>query len=439
MVKNKPHAGITLHLGCGGNYRPGFINVDLFDLTVADMGAHAAFLPFKANSTRMIKAYHLLEHFNWVEVKYLLNEWFRVLKGGGEVIVEVPNLEYTIKQLTTQKDIQSQTSTLQWMYGVNEPGMRHKTGFTYRILRNFLISAGFVEIEKGTTESHLYEKGLHIICKKPLERGENGNSLVHQFRVKFSHLVFFGKIESLSILEKRYIEVIESLLGKKNYTNKNKLYLRAISRLTICNPSFTVLLLDILRDQSLISKKRYIQVSSLLEYLININFHQKSFTLWALRKKTPGKVSEEFQVFVKELETRIQSTIESYLDHEKAFSYVASLNSESIPFFDIYFILHKSIILLNRGLKLFNMGRYLDAKEDLLESTKLNPDNYLTFWNLGRLGILTDDPEVTNFYQLALNLAQSNTDKQEIQHEVHTIKEPYQRFQIRKPVWKSQG
>ncbi len=152
MTEVKNHAGIILHLGCGGNYRPGYINIDLFDLTVADMGVHVAFLPFEANSIRMIKAYHLLEHFDWVEVKYLLNEWFRVLENGGGVIFEVPDLESTIRQLATQKDIQSQTSTLQWIYGVNESGMRHKTGFTYQILYNFLSSVGFVEIKKGTSK-----------------------------------------------------------------------------------------------------------------------------------------------------------------------------------------------------------------------------------------------------------------------------------------------
>lgn len=439
MTEVKNHAGITLHLGCGGNYRPGNINIDLFDLTVADIGTHVAFLPFKANSIQKIKSYHLLEHFDWVEVKYLLNEWFRVLENGGRVILEIPDLESTITQLATQKDIQSQTSTLQWIYGVNESGMRHRTGFTYQVLFNFLSSVGFVEIKRGTPESHLYEKGIRIECKKPLKSWKKENNLIHQFRVEFSHLMFFGRIKSLCILEKSHIEVVESLLQIRKHSTETKLHLKAISRLTICNPSFAILLLDLLRKNSLISGKRYTQILSLLEYLIEINFHQKSFTLWFLRKKTPGRMNEEFQTFINELEERIQSSFESDSGREKEFSYVASLNSEPIPFFDIYFILHKSSILLNRALRLFDLNRYLEAKEELWKSIKLNSDNYLTFWNLGRLGILTDDPEVTNYYQLALNLAQSKADKQEIKNETLTLKDPQKRFRIRKPVWRLYG
>ena len=438
MAKSDKFTGFNLHLGCGVNYRPECLNIDLFDQSAADIVAHVGFLPFKSNTVCSIEAYHLLEHFDWIEVKYLLNEWFRVLEDDGRLIIEVPDLKYATKKLTNLNDLPSQTSTLQWIYGISERGMRHKTGFTNQILRNFLNMAGFIDIKVQTPQTHIYEKGLRIVCKKSSGKNRLHNKLLHKLRVKLSPLVYFRQIKNFTLLEKNHIEVIESLLLAKTKYNHTILYIKAFARLAICNPLLAEILLQILRNESLISKKYSNTMRALIDFLIVINFHQKNFTLWLLRKKTPGKMSKEFQTFVGDLESRIQTAIESHSNSKQLFSYVASLEPEKIPFFDIYFIIHKASVLFNQASRYFNLGRYQEAKELFFESSKLNPDNYLTFWNLGRLGILTDDLEAKNFYQLALILSQSKTNKETIRKEFQTVRSSNHHIRIIEPVWKSQ-
>ncbi len=427
---------ISLHVGCGLNYHVGSLNVDLFDFRVADIGAHAAFLPFKSDIIGMIEAYHLLEHFDWVEVKYLLNEWFRVLKEGGSLIIEVPDLKASSKKLSRLRDLSSQTATLQWIYGIQDPGMRHKTGFTREILFNFLLKVGFVEIRKETPQSHQYEKGLRIACKKPFQKKNQDKSLIHAFRTKITPIIFSRHMKSIHLLEKNHIEIIESLLNEKKSINMVNNYIRALSRLAICNPLLAKILLQIITKYTDFLDKYRTRMNEVIEFLKGVNFHQKIFTLWSIRKKTPGELEKDYQSFIVDLESKLFQSFTTDSDLKKTFSYTCSLRSESIHFFDFFFTMNEATACFNEGLQKFSLGRFEEAKDRFILSSRLNSDNYVIYWNLGRLGILTDDPETSYFYQTALTLSSSKADKKEILKELHGIKENVHGIVIDTPVFR---
>jgi len=78
-----------LNLGCGQEYMPGYVNIDLNKKVKADRYLDVTKkLPFAANSVEEIRAHHLIEDFDNLE--NVLKEWHRVLKPGGVLRVWVP-------------------------------------------------------------------------------------------------------------------------------------------------------------------------------------------------------------------------------------------------------------------------------------------------------------------------------------------------------------
>lgn len=71
---------LKLNLGCGIFYKPGYINVDLFEKSIADQIYDVRHLSFEDNSVDEIEASHILEHFDVIQIPYILSEWLRVLK-----------------------------------------------------------------------------------------------------------------------------------------------------------------------------------------------------------------------------------------------------------------------------------------------------------------------------------------------------------------------
>lgn len=78
-----------LNIGSGGDIRDGYINLDIQREGGVDVVGEATKLPFPAGSFRYVLAQDILEHFwNYDDV---LEEWYRVLKPTGLLIVRVPD------------------------------------------------------------------------------------------------------------------------------------------------------------------------------------------------------------------------------------------------------------------------------------------------------------------------------------------------------------
>lgn len=88
---------MKLHLGCGGTYLDGYINIDypVDDKTImnvkADVFQDIRTLKYADNSVEEIRNHHLFEHFNRVDALKLLCEWRRWLKPGGRLVIETPD------------------------------------------------------------------------------------------------------------------------------------------------------------------------------------------------------------------------------------------------------------------------------------------------------------------------------------------------------------
>ena len=93
-----------LHLGCGDDVRQGYINIDRFDLRakgviagdVTDLGE------FDDESVDEILTIALIEHLNYQELDTALTEWFRVLKFGGYLQTECPDMLDAAKRIVNE-------------------------------------------------------------------------------------------------------------------------------------------------------------------------------------------------------------------------------------------------------------------------------------------------------------------------------------------------
>lgn len=145
---------VKLHLGSGGRKRVGWINVDANPETSPDVVARAEYLPmFPDGSVDVIESCHLFEHFAYLEAIKALKEWYRVLKPGGRLFVELPDFGACIDMLGKYKDPEGYDFGMIGIFGY-PPAIRkqghfqtHKWGWTAKSLGRELRAAGFTEVQ----------------------------------------------------------------------------------------------------------------------------------------------------------------------------------------------------------------------------------------------------------------------------------------------------
>ena len=87
----KTHKIKKLHVGCGKNILPGWLNCDINGPVYLDVKKN---LPFFNDVFNYIFCEHLIEHLSLKKGVYFLGECFRVLKLGGVIRISTPNLFY---------------------------------------------------------------------------------------------------------------------------------------------------------------------------------------------------------------------------------------------------------------------------------------------------------------------------------------------------------
>jgi len=158
----KKEEKIRLHLGCGDMILPGWINVDLF-CELADIQADVRKLPFPDNYADEIYSSHVIEHFNFKEAFEVLREWNRVLKPGGTIMIETPDMLASCKKFVESSD-EYRIANL-YPHFFSEPwrgsGFYHLFLYTETQLRWTLEQCGFKNCQRQFAPRYI---GKEDIC-----------------------------------------------------------------------------------------------------------------------------------------------------------------------------------------------------------------------------------------------------------------------------------
>ena len=168
---------LKLHLGCGRNIRDGYLNIDQYLMAPGIINMDIFNIPIENNFVDEIFTEHMLEHLSKFEVPQALKEWARVLKPDGRLVMNLPNLEWCLKQWLSKPEEVRWGWQLDTIFGLQtHPGEFHKTGFTKPHLQKLLTHAGFNKIKIEDYWSHeqscfWVEAQKSLIsgkCKKPI-------------------------------------------------------------------------------------------------------------------------------------------------------------------------------------------------------------------------------------------------------------------------------
>lgn len=155
---------MKINVGAGKRTHPDWWNCDIEQDPGAsqplDQICDAKSVPLPDGCADVVQAIHLIEHLYRWEIDAALSEWRRLLKPGGLLILELPNLvkcceNYLAGRMRGGKD-PDQLS--RWgIYGdprTGNPFMNHRWGYSPSELMGILHERGFVRAAELPTQFH---------------------------------------------------------------------------------------------------------------------------------------------------------------------------------------------------------------------------------------------------------------------------------------------
>lgn len=158
-------ASLRLNLGAGNKILAGYTSVDLagYPDIVSDVRKLGVIEDETADE---VMAIHLFEHIAFPDIPATLAEWKRVLKPGGLLVLELPDL---IKCCQNVLANESDRLGIFGLYGepLGPELMQHKWGWTTATLGTALRTAGFVKIKVAPVQFHKKRRDMRLEARKP--------------------------------------------------------------------------------------------------------------------------------------------------------------------------------------------------------------------------------------------------------------------------------
>lgn len=381
---------MKLNLGCGYKYLEGYVNIDGYNDTVADMKMDLASLEFDDNRADEILAAQVIEHLGYFKAVFMLSECWRVLKPGGKLIIETPDIEKAFENFNDSERAEKER-LMQWIYGLETTGMGHIFCFPEDLLHEMLSNAGFSNIEtsefleadshpavrvtavkesdsvagsitaklrKNLLKKHLFEFDNELISYEKdsvIEKCQQGLALYLE-EEDSAHLFNLLKISAFAPdIIGEFFSLLEGLVPEK--------YIKAAARLRSSNLSLFI-------------------GNLILEYPVRPFMQQKAF-------------DEYFNL----AETAVAKALDGETTEYSDRGYF------SLPLTAPSVFREEGYKHFFKGIKHFVKRDYNKAKEEFMFSLSCYRENMLAYFNLARVCVhleALDDAKINYEYALAL-------------------------------------
>lgn len=150
-----------LHIGCGSIIKPGYVNIDEYN-PKADRQLSILNLDYPDASVDLIEGYHVIEHLSRFDAERFFSMAYRMLKDGGVLHLECPDLEKVARIILRFADdseyLEYGPYGFRGLFGEPHEEMTvgdfHKWGYTPATMRHHLFQAGFRHVEISDGYSH---------------------------------------------------------------------------------------------------------------------------------------------------------------------------------------------------------------------------------------------------------------------------------------------
>lgn len=143
---------MKLNLGSAGLIIEGYTSVDLYDPR-ADIKMDVINLQFEDNSIDEILASHIFEHLSPHYAIPALKEWYRVLKPGSKLIMEMPDFEKLCDRFLKETDYYQKLGILNVIFAPSNivdgkpiEGSNHLWGWWPESMHHHLSWIGYTNI-----------------------------------------------------------------------------------------------------------------------------------------------------------------------------------------------------------------------------------------------------------------------------------------------------
>jgi predicted SAM-dependent methyltransferase len=138
---------VRLNISCEESAKDGYANLSLYRGLV-DNKIDISKLSYLDNSVDEIYSCHVLENFGKYEILPILQEWNRILKYRGKIVLDFSDFEFCLLNWVNASSENQIGPSMTSIFGVNttKDGL-HKTGFTQYSIEDFLKSSGFLNIK----------------------------------------------------------------------------------------------------------------------------------------------------------------------------------------------------------------------------------------------------------------------------------------------------
>jgi len=384
---------MKIHLGCGLVYKKGYVNIDAFDTTIADYAMSAYHLDFDDNVANLIECMHVIEHLGAAKSMYALAECFRVLTPGGSLLLETPDIEAAFKTFLKRGEKQREY-LMNWIYGLDAPGMAHRFCFPKDLLSKILTAVGFVQISIKREGTDSIQPVLQVACKKSKQ------PLPYQTIAWVRRVLLKDKTTNLddqiTILDKEMLLQSLTLYALEFCKGFSESLLNnMIIEVAVHNPRMVLTFLKEGIRLKLLHRPQVTKQLQIVNELVELDFPA---ILLHLLKQMPPDVGTQQEVF-STIEKLGMKSIEKLLSGKEQSTIFEELHEKRKTIPDNQAVSHFSESTVQQladkqfalSAKAFAQEKLSVAAELFQQTLGLNRDNILIPWNLARITRLQGD------------------------------------------------